>query len=77
MRRQRPFGSDIPTPLLVLLTFIAWSNAFLRVWSLNSEPAYPGLNWALLIGMVLFALVLSWLIWRRLTGREPPRQDSD
>ena len=77
-RRQRfprPLGARLLTPTLLLA--VLWMG-ILSVGLLVlvvSGHLWPGIGVPLLIGTSAVFVLLVWLIWRRLSGREPARAD--
>ena len=77
MSKQRPLGSDVSTRWLVAMCALMSLNAVLQaVLMARSGPLPVFVGGALVFGLGALALVLAWLLWRRLTGREPPKQNA-
>lgn len=77
MSKRQPLGAGIPTWMLGALCAVMALNSLVQTaLMMRDGPGSTISGWLLIFGAGAVALVLGWLVWRRLTGREPPRQNA-
>ncbi|ACQ81702.1 hypothetical protein Bcav_3460 [Beutenbergia cavernae DSM 12333] len=74
MKRQRPLGSQIPTPMLATLAVLQACLAVMGIVSvarpISDDPLTLGLWLFVGVGSAGAAGMSGWILWRRLSGRD-------